>query len=122
MQSDLLPYLLVLLFCCLGGTPLTFLTVRYDARLILDPDLQSTHPEERRLSSPSGWSDIPSDAEDTFFFSQSEAEDYRRDKRRRIIQDAHEERLRMLAQLEPADELQETCWASDEEVCVPDAP
>ena len=103
-------------FCHLGGTPLTLLTIRYDARLILDPDLLSTHLEIRRSSSPSGWSDIPSDAEDTFFFSQAEVDDYRRDKRRRLIDSAREERLRILAQLEPADEPQETCWASDEEV------
>jgi len=70
--------------------------------------------KERRLSSPSGWSDVPSDAEDTFFFSQAEAEDYRRDKRRRLMESAHEERLRALAQLEP-DEPRETRWASDEE-------
>jgi len=86
---------------------------RYDARLILDSS--STHLGERRSSSPSGWSDIPSDTEDTFFFSRVEAEDYRRDKRRRLLESAHEERLRALEQLEPTDEPQETCWASDEE-------
>ena len=103
--------------------PLTSLAVRYDARLILDPDLLSTHLEKRRLSSPSGWSDIPSDTEDTFFFSQTEAEDYRRDKRRRLMESVREERLRTLAQLESADvdEPQETCWASDEEVRISDA-
>jgi hypothetical protein len=95
--------------------PLTLLAIRYDARLILDSP--PAHPEGRRSPSPSGWSDIPSDAEDTFFFDEAEAEDYRRDKRRRIIASAHEERLRALAQLEPPDEPQETCWASDEEVC-----
>ena len=103
--------------CYRGGTPLTLLAGRYDARLILDPDLLSAHREGRRSSSPSGWSDIPSDAEDTFFFSQADAEDYRRDKRRRLMESAHEERLRMLALLEPADEPRAKCWASDEEVC-----
>jgi hypothetical protein len=100
------------------GTLLTLLTTRYDARLILDPDSISAYREERRPSSPSGWSDIPSDAEDTFFFTQVETDDYRRYKRRRLMESAREERLRALAQLDPADEPQETCWASDEEVRV----
>ncbi|KAF9652545.1 hypothetical protein BDM02DRAFT_2771199 [Thelephora ganbajun] len=86
---------------------------RYDARLILGSS--STQPGERRSPSPSGWSDIPSDTEDTFFFGQAEAEDYRRDKRRRLIESAREERLRALEQLEPTNEQQETYWASDEE-------
>ena len=106
--------------CCLGGTPLTLLAGRYDARLTLDPDLLSAHLEKRRSASPSGWSDIPSDAEDTFFFSQADAEDYRRDKRRRLMESAHEERLRTLALLDPADEPQAARWASDEEVCTSD--
>jgi len=99
----------------LEGLQLISLAVRYDARLILDPELP-TNQGNRRLSSPSGWSDIPSDTEDTFFFSQVEAEDYRRDKRRRLMESAREERLRALAELEP-DQPQEPCWASDEEVC-----
>ena len=90
------------------------LTIRYDARLILDSP--PAHTEERRFSSPSGWSDLPSDSEDTFFLTQVEAEDYRRCKRRRLMESAHEERLRALERLEPADEPQEVCWASDEEV------
>ena len=102
----------------LEGSHLISLTIRYDARLILDPELP-TNQGNRRLSSPSGWSDIPSDTEDTFFFSQVEAEDYRRDKRRRLMESAREERLRALAELEP-DQPQETCWASDE-VCVSDS-
>lgn len=93
--------------------------IRYDARLILDSLPNRTGG--RRPSSPSGWSDIPSDTEDTFFFGRAEAEDYRRDKRRRLMESAHEERLRALEQLEPADGPQETCWASDEEVRVSDA-
>lgn len=100
----------------LEGSQLISLTIRYDVRLILDPEL-STNQGNRRLSSPSGWSDIPSDTEDTFFFSQVEAEDYRRDKRRRLMENAREERLRALAELE-SDQPQETCWASDEEVCI----
>jgi len=34
------------------------------------------------------------------------------------MENAREERLRALEQLEPADKPQETCWTSDEEVCV----
>ena len=95
-------------------------SIRYDVRLILDS--LPTHPEERQpTSSPSGWSDLPSDTEDTFFFGREEVEDYRRDKRRRLMESVREERLKALAQLESANEPQETCWASDEEVRVSDA-
>jgi len=103
--------------CCVGGTLAYFKSIRYDARLILD-SLSGTHPGERRPPSPSGWSDIPSDTEETFFFSQAETEDYRRDKRRRLMETVREERLRALEELEPADKPQETSWASDEEVCI----
>ena len=39
---------------------------------------------------------MPSDTEDTFFFSAEEAEDYRRDKRRRLIDGDREARLQAL--------------------------
>lgn len=65
-------------------------------------------------SSPGGWSDLPSDAEDTFFFSPDEAEDYRREKRRRLIDQGREARLRALRAEEGEEEEQ---WGgSDEEV------
>lgn len=69
--------------------------------------------------SPSGWSDLPSDAEDTFFFTPDEIEDYRREKRRRLIDDGRAARLRALraeadSDSEPADPREE--WGgSDEE-------
>lgn len=74
-----------------------------------------------RSLSPTGWTDLPSDAEDTFFLSPEETEDYRRDKRRRMIDRSREERLRALAAAsetgaegDPVDE-----WGgSDEEVCM----
>lgn len=111
----LLPCFLILLP---WGTPTHFQSVRYDVRLILD-SLSTFHgPGERRSPSPSGWSDLPSDTEHTFFFCHAEAEEFRRDKRRRLLESAREERLRALEQLEAADEPQEMCWASDEEVCV----
>ncbi|KAI0710901.1 hypothetical protein C8Q76DRAFT_739137 [Earliella scabrosa] len=75
---------------------------RYDARLLLEalPDVASEHSPTSiasgRPSSPGGWSDLPSDAEDTFFFSASEVEDYRRDKRRRVIDRDREARLQAL--------------------------
>ena len=67
-----------------------------------------------------GWSDLPSDAEDTFFFSREEVEDYHRDKRRRTLEKGREERLRALReeddeQMGPKDE--EVWGGSDEEVC-----
>ncbi|KAI0631485.1 hypothetical protein C8Q77DRAFT_1060854, partial [Trametes polyzona] len=75
---------------------------RYDARLLLDalpeivpPAGQSSVPFPEP-SSPGGWSDLPSDAEDTFFFSPQEVEDYRRDKRRRVIDEDRQARLRAL--------------------------
>ncbi|KAH0835574.1 hypothetical protein J3R83DRAFT_9279 [Lanmaoa asiatica] len=42
-------------------------------------------------------SDLPSDSEDTFFFSPDELEDYRREKRRRLIDRGREERLSYIA-------------------------
>ena len=47
-----------------------------------------------RAESPGGWSDLPSDSEDTFFFSPDELEDYHREKRRRTIDQVREERLK----------------------------
>ncbi|KAH9850926.1 hypothetical protein C2E23DRAFT_833437 [Lenzites betulinus] len=72
---------------------------KYDARLLLDalPEFSAaatSSPTEP--SSPGGWSDLPSDAEDTFFFSPDEIEDYRRDKRRRVIHEDRQARLRAL--------------------------
>ncbi|KAI0739354.1 hypothetical protein C8Q80DRAFT_1260916 [Daedaleopsis nitida] len=73
---------------------------RYDARLLLDSLPAIISPSAEALveepDSPSGWSDLPSDAEDTFFFSCAEAEDYRREKRRRVIDGDREARLQAL--------------------------
>ena len=52
------------------------------------------HSLPLRPMPPSGWSNFPPDAEDTFFFSLEEIEDYRRDKRRRLIDRGREERMR----------------------------
>ncbi|KAJ2933173.1 hypothetical protein H1R20_g3894, partial [Candolleomyces eurysporus] len=74
---------------------------RYDARLLLDSFTNLT-VEERRTSSlgpaspssSSGWSDFPEDSQDTFFLSNAEAEDYHRIKRRRLLDEAWERRLK----------------------------
>ncbi|KAJ7086415.1 hypothetical protein B0H15DRAFT_348651 [Mycena belliarum] len=89
---------------------------RYDARLLLDALPKSARQDTP--PSPSGWSDLPSDAEDTFFFSPHEAEDYRQEKRRRLLDRAREERLRArkAEEGEPEEEEEEDAWgASDEE-------
>ncbi|KAI0668286.1 hypothetical protein C8Q78DRAFT_993754 [Trametes maxima] len=72
---------------------------RYDARLLLDvlpTVLSGTNAAAPGPSSPGGWSDLPSDAEDMFFFSQEEVEDFAREKRRRIIEEDRQTRLRAL--------------------------
>jgi hypothetical protein len=79
------------------------------------PDFQSDSIQVRPLS-PSGWSDLPSDSEDTFFFSPDELEDYRREKRRRLIDRSQEERLRALATIDGQEEDPDPWGGSDEEV------
>ncbi|KAI0697921.1 hypothetical protein BC835DRAFT_730265 [Cytidiella melzeri] len=95
---------------------------RYDVRLLLEalPSSASGRvlaSESGRLS-PTGWSDLPSDTEDTFFFSPAEAEDYHREKRRRTIDQSREERLKAMRAEAGEDEKQvdEEVWGgSDEE-------
>lgn len=96
---------------------------RYDARLLLDalPDFEPppgptlAHP---RPSSPSGWSDLPSDTDETFFFSPEEASDFKNEKRRRLLEQAHEERVKARLEEEKAQEtVDDDPWGgSDEEV------
>ncbi|KAI0338718.1 hypothetical protein BDW22DRAFT_670072 [Trametopsis cervina] len=103
---------------------------RYDARLLLDalplegPSGVSTPASENARLSPTGWSDLPSDAEDTFFFSPEEVEDFHREKRRRTMERGREERLRARRAEDGEDdegkEHEEDTWGgSDEE---PDDP
>jgi len=97
---------------------------RYDARLLLDtlpyqPKVVVPSPQP---DSPSGWSDLPSDTEDTFFFTPDETEDFRREKRRRLIEQTREERLKARMEEDDVDddEENEDVWGgSDEE---PDDP
>ncbi|KAF9044560.1 hypothetical protein BDZ89DRAFT_1059041 [Hymenopellis radicata] len=88
---------------------------RYDARLLLDSfHVNDPKGVDIRSESPAGWSDLPSDSEDTFFFSPEETDDYRREKRRRLMGQAREERLR--ARIEEDGEGDEDLWGgSDEE-------
>lgn len=71
---------------------------RYDARHLLSGEeiVRPITTDSGRLS-PSGWSDLPSDTEDTFFFSASETDDFRRDKRRRLLDRNRVERFRAMA-------------------------
>ncbi|KAJ7021436.1 hypothetical protein C8F04DRAFT_1140819 [Mycena alexandri] len=90
---------------------------RYDARLLLDALPPKSDPRVKRDVSPSGWSDLPSDSEDTFFFSPREADDYRQEKRRKLMDQAREERLRArrAEDGEPEEEEAEVWGGSDEE-------
>jgi hypothetical protein len=77
-------------------------------------------PVNSTSNSPTGWSDLPSDTEDTFFFGPAEAEDYRREKRRRMIDKSREERLRAMraeGDEDGANDDVEVWGGSDEEVC-----
>ncbi|KAJ6516765.1 hypothetical protein C8R47DRAFT_1088276 [Mycena vitilis] len=86
---------------------------RYDARLLLD-----SLPRQTSISkppSPTGWSDLPSDSEDTFFFAPHEADDYRREKRRKLMDQAREERVKA-RRAEDGESEEEDVWGgSDEE-------
>ncbi|KAH9974407.1 hypothetical protein BGW80DRAFT_179775 [Lactifluus volemus] len=85
---------------------------RYDARLLLDalPTLTTDSPTSpttsrnnepsphaQRPDSPGGWSDLPSDSEDTFFLTPSETADLHRTKRLRHLDDLRTARLRALS-------------------------
>ena len=100
------------------------LPIRYDVLHLLT-SIPPRPPSEKSASphSPAGWSDLPSDVEDTFFFSGDEEETYIRAKKRRKVENGREERLRALEQAgEPEKPLSEvvnsvTAWGdSDEEV------
>ncbi|KAF6756636.1 hypothetical protein DFP72DRAFT_810249 [Ephemerocybe angulata] len=75
---------------------------RFDARLLLDSlaelelDEDSNAEPSIEPASPasSTWSDFPEDSRETFFLSQTEIEDYHRIKRRRMMDEAHERRLK----------------------------
>ncbi|EDR05997.1 uncharacterized protein LACBIDRAFT_329206 [Laccaria bicolor S238N-H82] len=60
---------------------------RYDVRLLLDvlPPPTSSSIPPAAPESPIGWLDLPSDSEDMFFFSPDEADDFRQEKRRKML-------------------------------------
>lgn len=103
---------------------------RYDARLLLDNILPNSNPEvstgtpvSQQPDSPTGgWSDLPSDTEDTFFFNPDETEDFRKEKRRRLLEHTREERLKARMEEDHVDDeenQEEDVWGgSDEEVRV----
>jgi hypothetical protein len=106
-------------------TPLTRRTRhRYDARLLLDvlpivvdpaPDATSAHPPPSP-DSPGGWSDLPSDTEDTFFLTPDETADLHRTKRLRHLDALRTARLRALSPDDPADADTDPWGSSGEEV------
>ena len=104
---------------------------RYDARLLLDNTLPISNPKistgtsvSQQPDSPTGgWSDLPSDTEDTFFFSPDETEDFRKEKRRRLLEQTRAERLKARMEEDQVDDEEnqeeEDVWGgSDEEVRV----
>lgn len=69
--------------------------------------------------SASGWSELPSDTEDTFFFSSDEAQEFQRDKKRRRLEQLREQHLAAReAARSPSPPTQEepVVWEEDEEV------
>ncbi|KAF5368022.1 hypothetical protein D9758_004490 [Tetrapyrgos nigripes] len=89
---------------------------RYDIRLLLDALPFPTSHAEPRPNSPSGWSDLPSDSEDMFFLSPMEIEDFHREKRRKLMERAQEERLKARMAEDGESVEQEDVWGgSDEE-------
>lgn len=88
----------------------------YDARLLLTslPDT-STHKASEKLVAEDGWDDLPSDSEDLFCFSINEADDIRREKRRRLVEFNHRARL-LAIKAADSEEPPINNWGSDEEV------
>ena len=102
-----------------------FVIFRYDGRLLLDA--LPLHSRSANLTmqsvpdSPGGWSDLPSDSEDTFFLSPEETEDFHREKKRRLLNQNKDERLRARrredGESSEPEENEEIWGGSDEEVC-----
>jgi hypothetical protein len=100
------------------------ITHRYDARLLLDalptmtPDSPTTAsgPPHSRPDSAAGWSDLPSDSEDTFFLTPTETADLHRTKRLRHLDALRTARLRALSPDPDPDAQRETDpWGSSDE-------
>jgi hypothetical protein len=68
---------------------------RYDILHLL-PSLPNRSHRAVSPASSTGWTDMPSDAEDTFFLSGDEGDEYEREKKRRRIDAARERRVEAL--------------------------
>ncbi|KAF8881596.1 hypothetical protein BD779DRAFT_1675353 [Infundibulicybe gibba] len=91
---------------------------RYDARLLLDalPPHSQFQPQQVRPGSPGDWEELPSDTEDAFFLEPDEVEELRREKRRRVLEQQREDRVRARRIEDGEPEADEDVWGgSDEE-------
>ncbi|KAH9077777.1 hypothetical protein EDB83DRAFT_2540350 [Lactarius deliciosus] len=92
---------------------------RYDARLLLDapPTVSvSAMPPHAPPDSPGGgWSDLPSDSEDTFFLTPDETADLHRTKRMRHLDALRTARMRALSPCPDDDDDADPWGGSDEE-------
>jgi hypothetical protein len=75
------------------------------------------HASEEHKPENEGWDELPSDAEDMWFFRSEEAVEYRYKKRRKLNEDMRNARLRQMA-AQTSDNLDEIWGGSDEEVFV----
>lgn len=68
-------------------------------RLLLPslPEYPRAQASEEHKSEDEGWDELPSDAEDIWFFRSEEAEEYRYKKRRKLNEDMRNARLRLIA-------------------------
>jgi len=86
-------------------------------RLLLPsiPEYPRALASEEHRPENEGWDELPSDAEDMWFFGGEEAEEYRRKKRRKLNEDMRNTRVRQIAAR--ASENSDELWGgSDEEV------
>ncbi|KAH9179661.1 hypothetical protein EDB89DRAFT_1922458 [Lactarius sanguifluus] len=94
-------------------------SIRYDARLLdaLPTVTVSAMLPHVSLNSPGGgWSDLPSDSEDSFFLTPDETADLHRTKRMRHLDALHTAHMRALS-LAPCLDDDDDAWdGSDEEV------
>ncbi|CAE6476146.1 unnamed protein product [Rhizoctonia solani] len=98
---------------------------RFDVRLLLESLDSVAAPAPIQLDNLNeppadvGWDDLPSDAEDTFFLTPKEVDEYRHDKRRKMLEQGRQDRLRALAEADEINDpgvIPEALWGgSDEE-------
>ncbi|CAE6463908.1 unnamed protein product [Rhizoctonia solani] len=101
--------------------------VWFDVRLLLESLENIATPGSIQLDcslndplADVGWDDLPSDAEDTFFLTPREVDEYQHDKRRKLLEKERQDRLRALAAEDEANDpgalAPELLWGgSDEE-------